>query len=183
MKDRPARVSIWEQSDYWLQRTIANDLSAEEKRELLTWLKLSPQHVAASLDTYRLYGELKSMRLFEAVQGHLLTWTTSREADNSLSLVFEPTEQDTLDEVETFLRLASVRDLVLWTEDSVPIAPRLSETLGLELSLPESTLKVMAAHERQRRQKRTEKIWWIATVVVTGLVSAAVAAVKAIGGS
>lgn len=84
----------------------------------------------------------------------------------------------------SIVETATDRDLALWAEDSLPIASRIALSLQPVLDLPEeATLKFMAKYERQRRAKRTERIWWIVGIVAASILSPiVVAAVKAWAG-
>jgi transmembrane sensor len=49
-------AELSEQAAQWFVRLVASDLSPQERREYLAWLKASERHVEALLDIYRYHG-------------------------------------------------------------------------------------------------------------------------------
>ena len=54
---------IYTQATDWLVRADSGDLKPEERASFVSWLKTSPEHVAAFLDMSNLYGSLTAERL------------------------------------------------------------------------------------------------------------------------
>ena len=152
----------------WFLRVSAADLSPQERAEFLRWLRTSPRHVDQFLRTYRIHGRLRAVKLLKLMG---LGLPVSSTVDNALGASALPAERKALDLAWTLLATAAIRDLVLWAEDPVPVAPRMAQALGEDLALPETTLRLMASHERQRRQKRAERLWWIFGLIATGIAS------------
>jgi ferric-dicitrate binding protein FerR (iron transport regulator) len=137
--------SVPEKAAEWFERLRTGDLSTPERYEYVRWLKESPRHVAESLRLLRLHAGLRKNRG-----------------------ILDPTfdvERVNLEQAWDVIRSAGDRDLVLWAEDSVPSAQRIQQAIGLALPVPESTLKLMASHERERRSKRRERVWWLVALV------------------
>lgn len=148
----------------WFVRLNADELSRAGCRVYLSLVKSSPAHVAAMTDMYIHAAITKSNTFVSPVPAY------SPERKAIMDLWHD-------------MKKAEDIDLALWDEDPVPVAGRIAAALLREIAIPESTLRVMARAQRQRRSKYRERIWWIAGIVATGVASPLLvtAAAKLIG--
>ena len=58
-------AALSEQAALWFVRLVASDLSPQERRQYLAWLKASERHVEALLDIYRYHGYGRRAKLRE----------------------------------------------------------------------------------------------------------------------
>lgn len=173
--------SITEQAAEWFITWHAGDITPAQSHGYFEWLLTSPAHVAAMLHTASMYGRLRRHCRANPLPYHAPIESERGQAggarlvESKRGIVSGDKALDPkrvgLNLAWKLIKKASDRDPILWAEDPVPVAPRISQALGMLFHIPETTLKLMASYERQRRSKRTERLLWILGVIAASIIS------------